>query len=154
MTPTPPNRPGTPSDSLGAGRNPFGDGVESQNSQRAGTANPFASPDASRPVSSYGSSSALENRFDSAGQRYFHSRRVRPGEAEKPWLEKKDSKEKWATIFPLVGIFVGLAVAGFLVWDGISSVVKHKYCLKLEDTFSNGLDSSVWTKEVQVGGFG
>jgi hypothetical protein len=73
---------------------------------------------------------------------------------EKPWLDKSDPKEKWVTILPVIGIVIGLAISGFLVWDGIRSVVKHNYCLVLQDDFTNGLDTAVWTKEVQVGGFG
>lgn len=80
---------------------------------------------------------------------------MRKDELEKPWLHKADPKEKWVTIVPLVGILVGLGIAGFLVWDGLSSVVHHKYCPVLDDTFGGGaLDTNVWTKEVQVGGFG
>jgi hypothetical protein len=153
--PTPTNRPGTPNDSVG-GRNPFSDGVESQASQRSAgavTPNPFASPSASRPASSFGSSSALA-RFDERAQRYFHSRRVKAGEVEKPWLDKADPKEKWVTILPVIGIVIGLAISGFLVWDGIRSVVKHNYRLVLEEDFSNGFNTDIWTKEVQVGGFG
>ncbi|AEO64879.1 glycoside hydrolase family 16 protein [Thermothielavioides terrestris NRRL 8126] len=147
-----PQRPGTPSESVG--RNPFGDGVESQASHRSSgnPANPFASPDASRPASSLDSASAL-GRYD-GGQRYFHSRRVRKGEIEKPWTKQADPKEKWVTILPLLGIFIGLAISGVLVWDGIRSVVKHKYCLVLEEDWSNGFNEKIWQKEVQVGGFG
>ncbi|CAJ2504577.1 Uu.00g119710.m01.CDS01 [Anthostomella pinea] len=139
-------RPSTP----GTDRNPFEpERVESQASQRNGT-NPFTSPFISRPPSSFGGSSAFRGE---TGQRYFHSRRVKKGEVEKPWLEKKDPKEKWVTILPIVGILIGLAISGFLVYDGLSSVVKHKYCMVLEDTFST-FDTKTWTKEVQVGGFG
>ncbi|KAI0475756.1 glycoside hydrolase family 16 protein [Xylariaceae sp. FL0804] len=84
---------------------------------------------------------------------YFHSRRVKKGEAEKPWLAKKDPREKWTTILPLMGIGVGLLLSAFLVWDGLRSVVKHKYCLVLNDEFDS-FNEDVWTKEVQVGGFG
>jgi hypothetical protein len=149
-----PNRPGTPSEYNG--RNPFGDGVESQASHRSGGngPNPFASPAASRPASSLGSSSALGNRFDERAQRYFHSRRVKKGDIEKPWMDKKDPKEKWVTILPIIGILIGLGISGFLIYDGIKSVVKHNYCLVLSEDFSGGLDDKVWTKEVQVGGFG
>ncbi len=150
-----PQRPGTPTDF--AGRNPFSDGVESQASHRSsggnnGNGNPFASPSGSRPASSFDSASAL-GRFD-GGQRYFHSRRVRKGEVDKPWTKQADPKEKWVTILPVIGIVVGLAISGFLVWDGIRSVVKHTYCPVLDETFANGLDSNVWTNEVQVNGFG
>ena len=154
---TPQYRPGTPNtDSANGGRNPFGDGVESQSSMRSNNANgnPFASPGNSRPASSYGSSSARDTgRFD-PGQRYFHSRRVRKEDIQKPWLDKKDPKEKWVTILPIVGILIGLGISGFLVWDGYRSVIQNKYCLVLEENFSQGLRSSVWTKEVEVGGYG
>jgi len=147
-----PQRPGTPSESLG--RNPFGDGVESQASHRSSgnNGNPFASPGVSRPASSFDSGSAL-GRFD-GGQRYFHSRRVRKGEVDKPWTKSVDPKEKWVTILPILGIIVGLGISGFLVWDGIRSVVKHNYCLVLEENWDNGFNDKVWMKEVQVNGFG
>ena len=150
---TTPQRTATPT-SEAAGRNPFGDGLESQASHRTGGPNPFASPSASRPASSFGSSSAIGGRFDDRSQRFFHSRRIRKGEVEKPWTKNVDPKEKWVTILPVIGIFIGLAISGFLVWDGISSVVKHNYCLVLSDDFSGGLNATTWTKEVQVGGFG
>lgn len=145
-----PQRPGSPND-----RNPFSDGVESQASHRTGpNGNPFASPSASRPPSSFDSSSALGARFDERAQRYFHSRRVKKGEVEKPWTKNVDPKEKWVTILPIIGIVIGLGISGFLVWDGIRSVVQHKYCLVMEDNFSGGLNTDIWQHEIQVGGFG
>lgn len=147
-----PQRPGSPTES--GGRNPFNDGAESQASHRSSgnNGNPFISPSASRPASSFDSASAL-GRFD-GGQRYFHSRRVRKGEVEKPWTKQADPKEKWVTILPIIGIIIGLGISGFLVWDGIRSVVHHKYCPVMEENFSNGLNERVWMKEVQVNGFG
>lgn len=142
-----PLRAGTPNTEKG---NPFGDErIESPSALQAGSANPFASPSISRPASSFGSASAIAPR----GQRYFHSRRVKKGDVEKPWLSKVDPKEKWVTILPILGIVLGLGLSGFLIWDGIRSVVQHKYCLVLEDNFDT-FNTDVWTKEVQVGGFG
>lgn len=90
-----------------------------------------------------------------APQRYFHSRRIRKGEAERPWLSKKDPKEKWVTIIPLIGIAIGFAIAGFLIYDGLSSVSNHVYCPVLDEDFSSSaLDPKIWTKEVEVGGYG
>lgn len=142
-TVNPTSQPGTPSTES----NSYGDEI------RPG-ANPFTSPSISRPPSSFGGSSALGRRPEGHGQRYFHSRRVKKGEVEKPWLDKKDPKEKWVTIIPVLGIVLGLAISGFLIWDGLHSVVKHNYCLVLQDDFSGGFNDQVWTKEVQVGGFG
>jgi hypothetical protein len=98
-----------------------------------------------------GSSSAIRG---AVPQRYFHSRRVRKGEVEKPWKDKKDPKEKWVTIIPLIGLAIGLGLAGFLVYDGIRSVVHHTYCPVLSDDFSNGLNTNIWTQEAEVGGYG
>lgn len=140
-TATTPIRPGTPE----SRSNPFGDEITSAR------ANPFSSPFTSRPASSFGSSSALPGQGPS---RYFHSRRVRKGEVEQPWRANKDPKEKWVTIIPLLGLLVGFGIAGFLVYDGISSVVHHKYCPVLSDDFSGGINTDVWTKEAEVGGFG
>ncbi|EJT70769.1 beta-1,3-glucan-binding protein [Gaeumannomyces tritici R3-111a-1] len=151
---TPTHRPTTPDE-----RNPFGDGLESQASHRAGPqagnggTNPFGTPSGSRPESTVGSASGI-NRFEERAQRYFQSRRVRKGEVEKPWLAKTDPKEKWVTILPILGILVGLGISGFLVWDGLRSVVHHKYKLVLDENFSQGLRSEIWKKEVTVGGFG
>lgn len=149
-----PLRPGTPN--TDASRNLYDNTDSGSNVPGTGT-NPFVSPDASRPASSFESSSGSpyeEPAEAPGGQRYFHSRLVKKGEIEKPWLNKVDPKEKWVTILPLLGILLGLCISGFLVWDGMRSVVKHKYCPVLDEDFSSGLDPSIWTKEVQVGGFG
>lgn len=69
-------------------------------------------------------------------------------------MGEKNPKEKWVTIFPLIGILVGLGISGFLVWDGLRSVVHHSYCPVMDEDFSGGLDSNIWTKEIEVGGFG
>ena len=74
--------------------------------------------------------------------------------AEKPWMEKKDPKEKWVTIIPLIGLFLGFCIAGLLVWDGMRSVVNHKYCLVLDEDWSQGFNDKVWMREAEVGGFG
>lgn len=87
-------------------------------------------------------------------QTYFRSRRVRKGQVQRPWLQKKDPKEKWVTIIPIIGLLIGLGVAGFLVWDGVQRVVINEYRLVLDENFSRGLDEKVWTREVEVGGFG
>jgi len=137
-----PLRPGTPDTT----RNPFDDNISP-----APRLNPFASPFSSRPASSLGSSSAIQG---AVPQRYFHSRRVKKGEVEQPWKDKKDPKEKWVTIIPLIGIVIGLCIAGFLVYDGLASVVHHKYCPVLSDDFSGGLNTNIWTQEAEVGGFG
>ncbi|MCJ1356157.1 MAG: hypothetical protein MMC33_006151 [Icmadophila ericetorum] len=116
-------------------------------------ANPFASPFSSRPPSMR-NSSAVDLHQQGLSHRYFHSRRVKKGEVERPWLEKRDPREKWVTIIPLIGLFLGFALAGFLVWDGLRTVVNHVYCPVLDEDWSEGFNTKVWTKEAEVGGFG
>lgn len=115
------------------------------------TPNPFATPLASRRASSLGSDSAYRPMYSS---RYFHSRRINKDELDQPWKLIKDPNEKWVTIIPLLGLFIGLATSGYLVWDGVNSVVKHKYCPVYQDDFTNGFNTNIWTKEAEVGGFG
>lgn len=86
---------------------------------------------------------------------YFHSRRIKKGEAQRPWLDKKDPREKWVTIIPLLGILVGLILSGIIVYDGLQTVQQNSYCPIFEVDFATGtLDPKIWTKEVEVGGFG
>ena len=116
--------------------------------------NPFMSPFSTRPNSTPASSSAVDLNQQVLSQRYFHSRRIKKGEVEKPWLDKKDPREKWVTIIPIIGIVIGLGIAGFLVWDGMRTVVNHEYCPVLTEDWKNGIDPKIWTKEVELGGFG
>ena len=88
-------------------------------------------------------------------QKYFRSRRIKKGEVEQPWKNsKKDPREKWVTIIPLIGLALGFAVAGFLVFDGLRTIVHHKYELILDEDWSQGFRADIWQKEVTVGGFG
>jgi hypothetical protein len=120
------------------------------NSIHSVLSNPFSRAP-SRPTSTIASSSAL----DSRSHRFFHSRRVEKGSVPKPWLEKKDPREKWVSIIPFIGLLVGVGLAGLLIWRGFSGVVNHKYCPVLMEDFTSGnLDSNIWTKEVEVGGYG
>ena len=87
--------------------------------------------------------------------RYFHSRRVRKDEAIKPWVkEPKERAEKWIEIIPLVGLLIGIIIAGILIWDGLRSVVDHKYCPVLNEDWSHGFRQEIWQPEIQVGGYG
>lgn len=120
--------------------------------------NPFATPGGATPSDSrqpsiYGSSSGIASQ-KAPRERYFRSRRINKDEVEKPWLEKKDKAQKWQMIIPLIGLAVGFVLAGYLIYDGLSGVNQNTYCLIMDDDFSEGLDSSIWTKEVEVGGYG
>lgn len=130
--------------------------------------NPFATPGAQTPdrrssragpQDSAAGSRASDFSGTSSGYsgppraKYFKSRRVNKTEIERPWLEKKDPREKWVTIIPLIGLFLGLCITGVLIWDGVRSVAKHNYCEVLNDDFKSWNDK-VWTKQVELGGFG
>jgi hypothetical protein len=126
--------------------------------------NPFATPGTQTPNPNASASTSrrdsdTDSNGDTSGYRYypagvyFRSRRVKKGESERPWLEKTDPREKWTTIIPLIGIFLGSCVIGVLMWDGIRSVAKHNYCPVLDEDFSSW-NSNIWTKEVEVGGYG
>ena len=123
---------------------------ESRPTLRVPKANPFASPHGSAPTSTAASTTG----FQRERPRYFHSRRIKKGEIEHPWLDRKDPREKWVTIIPVLGILLGLAVSGFLIYDGLQTVQSHCYCSIYEDDFSSGFNTKIWTKEVEVGGFG
>ena len=112
---------------------------------------PFATPYGSRPSSSKASTTGVQAH---GLPQYFHSRRVKKGAVERPWMDKKDPREKWVTIIPLIGIFVGLGVSALLIWDGLRSVVNHVYCPVLIENWDHGFNNKVWTKEAELGGFG
>ena len=93
----------------------------------------------------------------SGSQKYFRSRRIKDvSTISKPWTEKKDPSKKWHTIFPLIGIFCGLALVGVAAFQGYTSVINNSYCPIYHVDFTTGgqLDPKIWTKEVQLGGFG
>lgn len=58
------------------------------------------------------------------------------------------------TIIPLMAIALGMGIAGFLVYNGITSVVNHKYCEVFSEDWSQGFRENMWTREVELGGFG
>jgi hypothetical protein len=135
-----PHRPTTPEE------NPFSDHLSPEYNGRP------ASMYSTQAPSTTGSSAAF--RQLQLTQRYFQSRRVRKGTIDKPPLTR-DPKEKWVTILPLLALTIGLCISGFLVWDGVRSVVNHNYCSVFQDNFSSGeLNPDVWTKEVETGGYG
>lgn len=128
-------------------------------SQGAGSSlqpDPFATPQASAPNtvpgSRFASSTAL-NRL-AGPPTYFKSRRIQKGQQERPWLDRKDPKEKWVSIIPVIGIFIGLGISGVQIWLGLQRISNQSYCSILDEDWAGGFNEEVWTKEVEVGGFG
>lgn len=54
----------------------------------------------------------------------------------------------------LMWIILGVVGFGALLATGILTVPKHKYCMVLDEDWSNGINPDVWQHEIQVGGFG
>lgn len=104
-------------------------------------------------VSSSRPSSSLTASTKSYARPYFRSRKITKDEIQKPWLQRK--RTRWPTIIPCIGLVVGLIIIVGQVYGGWSSVDRHKYCLVMEDSFDGPtLNTSLWTQEVQLGGFG
>jgi len=102
---------------------------------------------------SQASSSSLN--FFAPKQRRFKSRRVKKEDIQRPWVGEKDPRRIWHLVLPLVGIVLGFVYTGYAIYQGTAAAPNHEYCLILNEDFSSGiLDTSVWTYEVAVGGFG
>ena len=85
---------------------------------------------------------------------YFHSRRKGQGDIEKPWLKTKDRRKPWVTWIPCIGLLAGVALSSLLIFDGMRSISMPDYCQILDEDFSGGFNTKIWTKEAEVGGFG
>lgn len=78
--------------------------------------------------------------------------------SEKPWLSNPEPRMRASYWSTLLCILLGLAGAAILCWRGISSVLllnPSNLCQVLfEDFSSQDLDSSTWSKDIELGGFG
>lgn len=111
--------------------------------------------DAITNFSHIGTSSNSDADSTSSRSRYFQSRRLRKDDIHRPWLDRKDPRSRWQWILPTVGFGLGMLLCLYETWSGYRSVPNHKYCPVLMEDFSSGvLNTDVWTREVQVGGFG
>jgi hypothetical protein len=114
------------------------------------TQNPFATP----PASVYGAASGFLS-SDSSGTKYFRSRRIRKEDGYEPPVFKKDPKEKWLCIIPLMGVALGIVITGIMIYLKIGNIKSYNYCSVLSDDFSSGvLNPNIWQAEQEVGGFG
>ena len=133
---------------------------------------PFLSP-ASRPSSTWSYSNALPFNAPSntnsttvlplppIQKKAMTSTRLREkfGDEDKPWLALEKTKleraSKWVTF---AGLLLGIVVAAILIFRGYQTVhilQNSQLCIVLDDDFSGGsLDTSTWSLDVELGGFG
>lgn len=127
-------------------------------------ANPFATPPlSSRPsrpstrppsISDSSESASASGSSSKPDHEYFRSRRTGRREKGDHREFAKDKKAKWLWILPTIGFVAGLCIIGALIYTGLDTH-SYKYQLILDEDFSGGtLDPSVWTMEIEVGGFG
>jgi hypothetical protein len=78
------------------------------------------------------------------------------GEVTKPWVGKKDKAARVSYILTYTMAFVGVigaALRCFYGWKSVSLI--GRLCPVLDDDFNGSdLDSSVWMREVDLGGYG
>ncbi|KAF8260586.1 glycoside hydrolase family 16 protein [Lactarius quietus] len=78
------------------------------------------------------------------------------GEITKPWVGKKDKSARISYFLTYSMFILGLILSGircFFGWKNVDLI--GRTCLVFEDNFSgSSIDSSVWTHEVDMGGFG
>jgi hypothetical protein len=133
---------------------------------------PFLSP-ASRPSSTWSYSNVLPFNTSSntnsttvlplppIQKKAMASTRLREklGDEDKPWLALKKTNleraSKWVTF---AGLLIGILVAAILVFRGYQTVhilQNSQLCIVLDDDFTGGsLDTSTWSLDVELGGFG
>lgn len=84
-----------------------------------------------------------------------HSKRIPLGsEVEKPWLQSKNRKKLKAINYIVMGGFlIGICIIGILSYFAYADISNFDYCEVLNDDFDT-LDEDIWTREVQIGGYG
>ncbi|KIV81625.1 hypothetical protein PV11_03796 [Exophiala sideris] len=76
------------------------------------------------------------------------------GKIEKPWIEDKKYKApRKGNWYILGGLVLAIVLSAIVNWRVAVGIPKHDYCLVLDDSFQT-LDTSVWSHQVQVDGFG
>ena len=152
--------PGIPSLNAGTTRAKYSNAkIGSVTQFKGGGARSFSSPTygtqrVSIPESSTSSSLALPVAHEAEQRQCFRSRRLKEEErSQQPWIDKQDPREKWVTTIPLLGLAAGFGVALYLIVQGLYTVKHHNYQLVLDENWST-FDTTVWTKESNVGGFG
>jgi len=78
--------------------------------------------------------------------------------SDKQWLGKKEPRATLSYFITIICMLLGLGGAAVLCWQGFTSVQKldpNRLCLVLDENFDGtSLDESVWSHDVELGGFG
>lgn len=78
--------------------------------------------------------------------------------ADKPWLANRQPRERLSAFLTYFCILLGLAGAALLCFfdlQGLQLLDESKLCVVFEDDFNSGsLDTSIWTRTIELGGFG
>ncbi|KAF7571163.1 Glycoside hydrolase family 16 protein [Pyrenophora tritici-repentis] len=90
---------------------------------------------------------------DEKDRDYFKSRRVRAEDVQMPWLDEVCRRTQIKNGIVIVGFILGVMACGLVVWHSMRDVGFYHYCEAYHDNFTSWNDS-VWTKEVELGGFG
>lgn len=78
--------------------------------------------------------------------------------ADKPWLAVRPPNERLSRFLTYFFMFLGLAGAALICFIDLRDLQlldESKLCTVFEDDFSSGsLDTSIWTRTIELGGFG
>lgn len=108
----------------------------------------------SRPILS-----ACTSTMDLGGRTpYFASRRKRPEDVPRPWMQNKKDKKIgtiWHWLLPVIGATIGCAGAAVKTWHASTETPRFAMCQVLDEDFSSGtLNPDIWSYDIQTGGFG
>ena len=77
---------------------------------------------------------------------------------DKPWIKEKESRVRWSWWLTFLMCWIGVGCSGIVIyfgWTGVHQILDSDLCLVLDDEFNSGsLDTSVWTRDIELGGFG
>ncbi|GAW03218.1 glycoside hydrolase family 16 protein [Lentinula edodes] len=113
-----------------------------------------------RPGSPTASSTALAFTQRHSGKQPFQSALLseKIPKEDKPWLAKPAPRQRASYWFTLFGVFLGLAGAALLCFFELRSLNlldESQLCTVFFDDFTSGsLDTSIWSRTVELGGFG
>lgn len=105
------------------------------------------------PTIGFPTTSAIFNLKSSRYSRPFRSRIVEC--QDRPIHVKKDltPSERTSLWIPRLGFIAGLLILFGYTYTGWTAWETNKYCLIMEDNFQT-FNESIWTREIEVGGFG